>query len=421
MAYDPATRQLILFADGNGNGTWSWNGTTWSQVDDATDPGCTLSCTDSPPARTTPGMAFDPASGAIVLFGGSSLNDTWAWSGTTWVQVADAGDPGCTSACTSSPPATVGSQMAYDSATHQMVAFGGSNYTTNYNDTWALTFDNGTYTWAQVDDTGDPGCTSACTSSPPTRNVTTLTADPATSQLVLFGGENTAGLADGLSDTWLWNGASWQQVDDHHGALVGCGASLPVADRCPSSPNGRVGAAVAYDPSIGRLVLFGGMNHYNNPEYNDTWVWNGRAWLQVDDATDANCTSSCAGAPQARDAFAIADDAATNQLVMFGGVNLNNTWTAPAVPSAPPAPVDLHATTSGTRRVIVGWSMPLVAGPPILSFRAVASPGGRGCTTSDVLHCTIVGLNPRDEYSVSVRATNLVGTGPAGVLRLVGG
>jgi hypothetical protein len=416
MAYDPASRQLVLFAVANGNSTWTWDGSSWRQVDDAGDAGCVSNCTSSPSGTTTAGMAYDPDSRTVVLFGGYSQNGTWVWNGTTWTQVADSGDAGCELTCTASPPPTAGAQMAYDPTTHQIVLFGGSDYRDNFNDTWALTFSSGTYTWTQVDDASDPGCTDTCTSSPPTRNVATLTYDPATSQMVLFGGENTAGQADGLSDTWLWNGSSWRQVDDHDGALAGCGVSYPTANTCPSSPDGRVGTAVAYDPSIGRLVVFGGMNRFGSPEYDDTWVWNGRAWQQVDDVSDPDCTSSCTGAPQARDALAIADDAATDQLVMFGGGNLNNTWVAPAVPSAPPAPIHLH-TASRVDRVHVSWSMPLLAGPPILGYRVVAAPSGRSCTTTKVMQCTLVGLAAVLSYTVSVRAMNFIGTGPATTLR----
>ncbi len=416
MAYDAGTHQALLFGADNGNATWSWSGTAWTQLDDTSDPGCTDACVASPPGRSTTGMTYDAASRAVVIFGGLGSNDTWAWDGTSWTQVADAGDAGCTAACTSSPPATAGAQMAYDTTTRDVVLFGGSNFADNFNDTWVLTFHAGSYTWSQVDDSGDPGCTDACTSSPPTRNVAALTWDPSTSQLVLFGGEWTSGQANGLSDTWLWNGTSWTQVDDHDGALAGCGESLPTADTCPSSPDGRVGSAVAYDPSIGRLVLFGGMNDYGNPEYDDTWVWNGRAWLQIDDGTDPACTTTCTGAPQARDAFGLIDDAAARQLVMFGGNDLNNTWIAPAIPMVPPAPVHLRAITRGSKMQVL-WSMPLLAGPTILGYRAFAAPGGKNCISTVALHCTIGGLSPTLDYTITVRASNLVGAGPAGTLR----
>ena len=42
-------------------------------------------------------MAYDAATGAIVLFGGGGthgdLSDTWTWNGTTWTKQAPATSP----------------------------------------------------------------------------------------------------------------------------------------------------------------------------------------------------------------------------------------------------------------------------------------------------------------------------------------
>ena len=90
MVYDLAASQLILFGGQNGgtryNDTWKWTGSAWSQIDDAGDPGCTIACTSSPSGRYIPAAAYDPATTQVVLFGGNNgnyLNDTWAWNGTT--------------------------------------------------------------------------------------------------------------------------------------------------------------------------------------------------------------------------------------------------------------------------------------------------------------------------------------------------
>ena len=76
-------------------------------------------------------MAYDPAIGQVLLFGGQSssgnLGDSWAWNGTTWAQLAP----------TTSPSARDNGALAYDSATSQMVFFSG--YTTTYvNQTWLI-------------------------------------------------------------------------------------------------------------------------------------------------------------------------------------------------------------------------------------------------------------------------------------------
>src|SRR5215467_2069219 len=65
----------------------------------------------SPPARLDAAMAYDAATGTVVLFGGlihgTVLRDTWTWNGTTWTKQAPA----------ASPPARYLASMAYDAAT----------------------------------------------------------------------------------------------------------------------------------------------------------------------------------------------------------------------------------------------------------------------------------------------------------------
>src|SRR3954452_9159251 len=77
---------------------------TWTQLSPAT----------SAPARRFASMAFDPATGQLVLLGGFDaglLGDTWVWTGATWVQQFPA----------TSPPARADASMAFDPATGQLV------------------------------------------------------------------------------------------------------------------------------------------------------------------------------------------------------------------------------------------------------------------------------------------------------------
>jgi hypothetical protein len=72
MAYDAATHATVLFGGGNGTilkptivygDTWIWrNG--WFQQSPAA----------SPSARGGPGMAYDPTTGTVVLFGGYDVD-----------------------------------------------------------------------------------------------------------------------------------------------------------------------------------------------------------------------------------------------------------------------------------------------------------------------------------------------------------
>jgi hypothetical protein len=71
MAYDAATGTVVLFGSGE---TWTWDGTTWTRQHPAT----------SPAARADAGIASDAATGNVVMFGGSRgggvvIGDTWTW------------------------------------------------------------------------------------------------------------------------------------------------------------------------------------------------------------------------------------------------------------------------------------------------------------------------------------------------------
>ena len=65
-------------------------------------------------------MAYDAATGTVVLFGGLTLTthpnaQTWTWDGTTWTKQAPAVHP----------RARLRASMAYDAATGTVVLFGG--------------------------------------------------------------------------------------------------------------------------------------------------------------------------------------------------------------------------------------------------------------------------------------------------------
>jgi hypothetical protein len=318
MAYDPAMSQLVLFGGyklGNElNDTWTWDGTTWSQVDDVGFPGCTTSCPASPSGRDSASMAYDPSSGQLVLFGGEdasgNLGDTWTWNGATWTLASDAG-----------PLARDTASMAYDPSSGQLVLFGGIDGDgDDLNDTWTW---DGT-TWSQVDDIGNPGCTTSCPTSPPVRDSASMAYDPSSSQLVLFGGENDD--SGNLNDTWTWDGTTWSQVDDV--GFPGCTTS------CPTSPSARDTATMADDEGLSDLVLFGGSGL---SDLGDTWTWDGTTWSQVDDIGDPGCTTSCPASPSARFSSSMADDLSSSQLVLFGGDGphglLGDTWTLSITPS----------------------------------------------------------------------------------------
>jgi hypothetical protein len=112
MAYDAATRQLLLFGGSSPGGgvdaqTWVWTGSNWRRLYPAV----------SPRARADANLVYDAASRELLLFGGYQgrtygyqdrvyFGDTWTWTGRTWHRVHPA----------SSPAARTGASMVYDAA-----------------------------------------------------------------------------------------------------------------------------------------------------------------------------------------------------------------------------------------------------------------------------------------------------------------
>jgi len=80
MAYDANIGQVVLFGGDSPNGgrlndTWTWNGTTWSQIETSF----------TPSARSGASMNYDPNFKGLVLFGGFLADGSF--TNTTWLLV----------------------------------------------------------------------------------------------------------------------------------------------------------------------------------------------------------------------------------------------------------------------------------------------------------------------------------------------
>ncbi len=230
MAYDPAAKNVVRFG-GNGEDnvvyeeTWIWNGTTWTQASPAANP----------PARYRAAMAYDPATGQLLLFGGKTaadggtlLDDTWSWNGATWTELSP----------TVSPPALWFTSMAFDPSTDNLVLFGGTAAHGFYGETWTW---NGT-TWSLASSSGAPARTFAA-----------MAYDPVIEDEVLLGGCCETG-----GGTWIWNGTTWAE-----------------ARTAAQSPHELWNPSMTYDAASGEMVLFGGKYPYKSDLViaDSTWTY----------------------------------------------------------------------------------------------------------------------------------------------------
>ncbi len=272
MAYDAARGRTVIFG-GFGSGeeingrTWEWDGARWFDV---TPP------SGNPPPRALFDMAYDSRRGRVVLFGGipdvdaAYLTDVWEWDGSAWHEAKPTGP---------SPRGRLDHVLAYDAARERTVLYGGWSFGP-IRDTWE--WDGARWAERTSDRTLDP--------APERRSRAAMAYDARRQVVVLFGGLGEQNAL--LSDTWEWDGSLWSK-----------------ASTATPTPEERFDASLAYDPSLGGVILFGGTGI--NDYLADTWIWDGHAWSRLDVPPDQ--------APPKRAATALWTDPDTDELFIFGG------------------------------------------------------------------------------------------------------
>jgi hypothetical protein len=379
LAYDPASKSLLLFGGDNSNNpqqdTWTWNGRTWTR----------LNLRTSPPSRTNAAMAYDPDLGGIVLFGGdahitsSYLSDTWLFRKGTWSPVSTPAHPS----------GRYQPGFTYDATRHQLLLFGGETFTGTAQDTWAfdatgwhqlhpnhapnarygaaLSYHPGTRQDVLFGGMGDTGAgtfgylgdtwtwtgsdwAQAPTIIAPSARWAPVVAQASPAQLILFGGYSdsrtpnvTHKTLQGLTDTWGWDGSQWTQL------------------RPQASPPGRFQATMAYDPALGAPVLVAGCCNPAGGFLDDTWSW------QTSPGAGGSPTwvrHQRASAPDPRVGATMVYDRAGRDLLLFGGFGgdgfLGDTWTGtgatwsrPVLTTSPPARYGAVATYDEARGAVV--------------------------------------------------------------------
>jgi hypothetical protein len=136
--------------------------------------------------------------------------------------------------------------LAFDLLNDRTLMFGGNGT----NEFWALSGN----TWTQLTPAIRPSARSRANIAP----------NPITGELLLYGGD-TSGAQFASDETWLWDGANWQQ-------------QTPA-----NTPGGLARHGMAYDLARGVDVLFGGRRNSWIPNVHSdaTWEFANGNWTQV--------------------------------------------------------------------------------------------------------------------------------------------
>ena len=349
MAYDPASGLVVLFggySNGNKGDTWVYNFTldNWTQ----------RTPSPSPSPRIMHSMAYDGRSGLVVLFGGLGRGDTWTYnvSSDSWTDKAPQFPPS----------ARGGSLMSYDSSDGLILLFGGSGQSGFLQDSW--TYSAATNAWTML----------APPFAPPGRDSAQGTFDASAGVLVMFGGQASFAPSEPVGDSWTFNysrvrwttmiptaRSSQGMAADGNGTILVFGGrdnfesyksdswvfdasrNLWTSKTPQASPPPRNFPSMAYDEAAGLFVLFGG--YY--PLRNDTWTYSPGA----DSWTNASPDIS----PTPRLQAPMAYDPDERVSVLFGGSSMTtaladtwkydagaNAWTKLG-PATSPGPRSLHA------------------------------------------------------------------------------
>ena len=95
FAWDEANMNAVLYGGDTANQTWTWDGGSWT----LRGPGASPPARSFPYGPGENGLAYHKGLGYVVLFGGvttdasSVFDDTWSWDGTTWSELTFAFQP----------------------------------------------------------------------------------------------------------------------------------------------------------------------------------------------------------------------------------------------------------------------------------------------------------------------------------------
>lgn len=269
LAFDEARSKVVAF-DHSGE-TWTWDGRSWTQQHPA----------QSPPARESAAMTYDPDHHLVLLWGGFANQiwsaDLWSWNGTNWAFIRAANPPPANGTLGWARPAPV---LAYDSQRHVVVLVRNNGLhpaSPTGPDIW--TWDGSA--WAHANISNAPPIWGSAAYAPSVNGILffgvdgsespqtwTLSADTWTKlpsvlapevppddppPMAYIGLAGTEELVDGSGQIWAWKGGDWSRM-----AGSGVGTSV-----------GRA-YSIVFDGARGQLVLVAAA----------TYVWDGKNWTR---------------------------------------------------------------------------------------------------------------------------------------------
>jgi hypothetical protein len=290
----------------------------------------------SPSPRSGITLASDGAS--VLTFGGaagfSNSNQTWAFNGSTWAQLTPV----------ASPTGRSGYNMIHDPIRGVYLMYGGLNTAPfggpSIDQTWEF---DGT-TWTQVFPTTTPGGLGNFG----------MSYDLVRQRAVIYGGTASSFFPIAESSTLEFDGTNWALITTatspgplerpamcYHASIgktvmfggidpqIGGvdttwlydGTNWTAATIAGAKPSVRTGANMAYDAVRGVSVLTGGLDPMTGAPILDSWEFDGVGWAQIGGVQ-----------PSARYGAGMAFLLTQRQVVLFGGLNpttwsdLGDTW-----------------------------------------------------------------------------------------------
>ncbi len=391
MAYDGRSDRVISFgglaAIGDSNDTWAYDyaNNTWTK----------LTPILSPSGRRSMGITYDSEAQRIVIFGGvdpnwSYFNETWAYSsvGNTWSNLTTF----------IAPPARYWPGLAYDSALHRSVLFGGwGGGAEPYNDTWTFSF--GFRTWGPLSPAASP---------PPRRNFQ-MAYDSQSDRVVMFGGYGPSDTY--LNDTWASGGPPPSpKPPSAPQALraVGGNGSVNLTWTAPASNGGSPVTHYEVYRANGSGILSFLAETGNVLAHTDSSVTNGDTYRY-----DVAAVNAAGEGPPSPEASATPDGTAPQTNVLLSGTLGSDGWYRSAVNVTLNATDDNSGVASTTYRLDDGlwqsYTGPFVVsgdGNHTIDYHSVDAAGN-----VEPVHRAAVPIDTKDP-ATTLAATGTMGANP---------